>query len=95
MLSKRQIRWLEFLSEFDFNIQHIPSISNTAADVLSRYPFTQVNEILTVEIDPKVIRRIKEAYKNDSFFAPILWDPNHYFQYYEFSSDGLLYTKAG
>ena len=95
MLSKRQLRWIEFLSEFDFDIRHIPGVSNTAADALSRYPFAQVNEVLTVEISPKVIQRIKEAYKDDPFFAPILQNPNHYTKFYEPPADGLLFTKTG
>ena len=95
-LSKRQLRWIKFLSEFDFDIKHIPRVSNTAADALSRYPFAQVNEVLTVEISPAMIRRIKEAYQNDAFFTPILHHPNHYAQFYEpLTPDGLLYTKTG
>ena len=78
MLSKRQLRWLDFLANFDFDIRHIPGISNTAADALSRYPFAQVNEVLTVEIDPKIISRIKEAYKDDKFFGQIVRNPGHY-----------------
>jgi hypothetical protein len=66
MLSKRL---LDFLSDFDFDITHIPGVSNTAADALSRYLFAQFNEVLTIEVDPKVTSRIKEAYKDDSFFS--------------------------
>ena len=95
MLSKRQLRWLDFLSQFDFDIRHIPGITNTAADALSRYSFAQVNEVLTIEVDPRLIQRIKETYKDDSFFASILNNPGHYAQYYEFFNKGLLYTKAG
>ena len=94
-LSKRQLRWLDFLANFDFDITHIPGISNTAADALSRYPFAQLNVILTVQIDPEVIERIKEAYKDDSFFAPILQNPHHYSSAYELTEEGLLYTKSG
>lgn len=94
-LSKRQLRWMEFLSEFDFDIKHIPGVTNTAADALSRYPFAQVNEVLTVEIDLKVIRKIKEAYKDDSFFSPVLQNLSHYSKFYELMPEGLLYTKAG
>ena len=94
MLSKRQLRWLEFLSDFDFDIWHLPSVMNTAVDALFRYPFAQANEVLTIEIDPKVIRWIKEAYKNDHFFAPILHDSNHYAKFYKVTLDRLLYTKT-
>ena len=94
MLSKRQLRWLDLLSEFDFDIQHIPSITNTAADALSWYPFAQVNEVLIIEVDSKVLQKIKETYKDDPFFAPILCNSSHYAPYYEFSNEGLLYTKT-
>ena len=95
MLSRRQLRWLDFLANFDFDITHIPGITNTAADALSRYPFAQVNEVLAVEVDPRVINKIKEAYKDDPFFKPIIDDPTQYDTAYELTEDGLLYTKSG
>jgi RNase H-like domain found in reverse transcriptase/Reverse transcriptase (RNA-dependent DNA polymerase)/Retroviral aspartyl protease len=35
-LSLRQARWLEVLSDFDFEIIHIPGVTNTVLDALSR-----------------------------------------------------------
>lgn len=35
-LSQRQMRWLQVLNEFDFNIEYIPGIDNVLADSLSR-----------------------------------------------------------
>src|ERR1700729_3559923 len=35
-LSPRQARWLEVLSDFDFDIIHIPGVTNTVPDALSR-----------------------------------------------------------
>ncbi|KEP44919.1 putative Pol polyprotein/retrotransposon, partial [Rhizoctonia solani 123E] len=35
-LSRRQVRWLEYLSRFDFDIEYIPGASNEIADALSR-----------------------------------------------------------
>src|SRR5216117_3568623 len=40
-LSPRQIRWNETLTRFDAQIRHIPGISNSAADALSRYLYVQ------------------------------------------------------
>jgi hypothetical protein len=40
-LSPRQIRWNEVLAQFDIDIKYIPGITNTAADILSRYPYIQ------------------------------------------------------
>jgi transposase InsO family protein len=36
-LSRRQTRWIDYLSRFDFAIQHIPGSENRVADCLSRY----------------------------------------------------------
>ena len=35
-LNARQSRWLEFLSEYDFDIKHIKGKENKVADALSR-----------------------------------------------------------
>lgn len=37
-LSRRQARWLEFLSQFDFDIKYIKGSDNIHADILSRVP---------------------------------------------------------
>jgi hypothetical protein len=37
-LSRRQLRWQEFLSQYDFAIVYIPGDDNTVADALSRVP---------------------------------------------------------
>src|SRR6267154_1933885 len=36
-LSNRQMRWMEYLSRFDFDIQYVKGIRNKVADSLSRY----------------------------------------------------------
>ena len=35
-LNARKVRWLEFIREFDFEIEHIKGKENTVADALSR-----------------------------------------------------------
>ena len=35
-ITPRQARWMEFLEEFDFELEHIPGSTNTVADLLSR-----------------------------------------------------------
>ena len=35
-INSRQVRWLEFLQDFDYQLEHIPGSSNTIADLLSR-----------------------------------------------------------
>jgi hypothetical protein len=37
-VSRRNARWLEFLSQFDFRIEHIKGRENIVADALSRIP---------------------------------------------------------
>ena len=37
-LSRREARWLEFLQEFDFDVQIVPGVKNRVADALSRNP---------------------------------------------------------
>src|ERR1700758_4348747 len=32
----RQARWIEFLQDFDYTLEHIPGMTNTVADLLSR-----------------------------------------------------------
>lgn len=39
-LSSRQVRWVEFLQQFDFTIQYKPGRTNTVADALSRLSLT-------------------------------------------------------
>ena len=99
-LSKRQIRWLDFLCDFDFDIKHIPGVTNTAADALSRYPYAQnqqppepaeeVNAIVTIEIDPSIKQKIQKGYEDDTFFVPIKEHPEQ-FPRYEIR-DGLIYV---
>ena len=37
-MSRRNARWLEFLSQFEFTIEHIKGRENIFADALSRIP---------------------------------------------------------
>jgi hypothetical protein len=36
--STRVARWLDFLAQYDFEIQYVKGKDNSAADALSRYP---------------------------------------------------------
>jgi hypothetical protein len=101
-LSPRQVRWNETLTRFDTDICHIPGISNSAADALSRYPYAQAHELTSnydpisayidatsiVEFDEVILASVRDHYKNDTFFGPVTLHPERY-PLYEFK-DGLI-----
>jgi hypothetical protein len=96
-LSKRQIRWLDFLSNFDFDIKYIPGITNKAADALSRYPHAQISQTnaLTMSTsDPKIREDIRKSYYQDNFFKPIIENPEQY-PLYTVRENGLIYLHDG
>ena len=83
-LSARQIRWNETLSRFDTDIHHIPGVSNSAADTLSRYPYVQgpgddeVQAISMVEFDTDILDSVKASYNDDKRFGPVISNPEQY-----------------
>jgi hypothetical protein len=63
-LNARQIRWLEFLREYDFDIKHIKGKENKVADALSR----KVHELHATTISmyqTDIKRKIMEAANAD------------------------------
>ena len=83
-LSPSQIRWNKTLTRFDAQIQHIPGISNSAADALSHYLYVQSQEgreatisaISIVGFNPDIVKEVHLSYPDDSVFAPIIKNPN-------------------
>lgn len=49
--STRVARWLDYLSQYDFEIQYIKGKDNSAADALSRYPEIHHLKILEKQLD--------------------------------------------
>jgi len=104
-LSLRQIRWNEFLTRFDTDIHHIPGVANSAADALSRYSYVQQDQknplkqndeeelnlyaLTVIEIDNAIYDAIRETYKEDSLFGPVIKNPEQYPMYAV--NDGLIY----
>ena len=66
-LSKKQMRWVNFLSQFYFHIAHVPRKQNVVADALSRRP--QVNAITIAH--HRDLTLMVEEYQNDDDFATI------------------------
>lgn len=81
-LSQQQARWMEYLSQYEYTITYINSDHNTMADALSRLPDTigdlpedvDIAAVLSIESNPKLIRRVKQGYHMDSWCKGILQD---------------------
>ena len=94
-LSPRQIRWNERLSRFDTDIHHIPGISNSAADALSRYPYVQNENVFTtttVQFNDQVLESVKSHYDEDKFFGAIIREPEQFPLYT--IDDGLIFFEG-
>ena len=79
-LSRRQARWQELLSQYDFMIEYIKGEDNTVADALSRFPMPEhlsmlVAATLTVTTDAQLLRQIKEGYKTDVYAKKMIERP--------------------
>ena len=62
-LNARQARWLAFLSEYDFEIQHIKGKANKVVDALSRNArlnFIAVINTYTIYLDEQLKERIEQ-----------------------------------
>jgi len=99
-LSKRQIRWLEHLADFDYEIVYAPGKTNTVADKLSRrsdhresaakedQPYLAVLTTAELKVGVELLEEIRRAYANDPECAAALAKPNE--SYYNVRN-GLLY----
>ena len=68
-LNARQARWLDFLSDYDFEIQHIKGKENKVADALSRNAslnFATAISTYTTDLDEQLKEEIEqdENYQN-------------------------------
>lgn len=68
-LSRRQARWMEFMSRFDFTIEYRPGKDNVVADALSRRADHRVNAI--THATDTLHRDIVAAYARDPLFKDV------------------------
>jgi hypothetical protein len=90
-LSRRQLRWQEFMSQYDMTITYIQGEDNTVADALSRVPdgaylgetldtdmgskTPGIHAILSITTDPTVLRMIQDGYEVDEFCQKLIKAP--------------------
>ena len=83
-LSRRQARWLEFLSQYDVTIHYIPGDRNNAADALSRLPETGLPALASLvgatlqkrihscfHLEDTLLEEIRNGYKTDPFVTKL------------------------
>jgi hypothetical protein len=67
-LNSRQIRWLEFLNEYDFDIKHVKGKDNKVVDAVNK----RVHEMHVISIsmyENDLKGRILEATKSDQHYV--------------------------
>jgi hypothetical protein len=103
-LSPRQVRWSEFLQQFDYTLDYKPGKLNVAADALSRRedlnialprPTTAALQLQaisesTLSFSPDLASQIKTAYQTDAATRSILADPRSHSSHHRIQ-DGLIY----
>jgi hypothetical protein len=81
-LSRQQLRWQEYLSQYDISMVYIRGEDNTVADTLSRLPpdsfddektaSRTVSAVLKIHSDDVVLAEIKKGYGEDAFCRKIM-----------------------
>lgn len=90
-LSARQVRWSEFLQQFDYEITYRPGKENVVADALSRRPdhkLSAVRESVPI-IDDTILDDIRRAYQSDRVAKQILEKGSTEYNV----KDGMIYHK--
>jgi len=92
-LSCRQLRWSEFLSQYDYDLHYIKGEENTVADALSRLPDEDPEPtaapVVKIKTDWSVIKAIIEGYSEDPWCSRLKENPEKTLGVEE--KDGLLF----
>lgn len=93
-LSRRQMRWQEFLAQYDFDTEYVKGEDNSVADALSRRghnvsPPNLAAVVLEITADANLLERIRAGYPTDPFCAKLLSNPQANLG--ASITDGLLY----
>jgi Integrase zinc binding domain/Integrase core domain/RNase H-like domain found in reverse transcriptase len=72
-LSRRQARWNEYLSRFNFKIHYRPGKTNVVADALSRNTTEEEEANSLSEVTNNLIALIREGYKDDPAATEIIY----------------------
>lgn len=102
----RIARWLDTLAEYDFTIEHISGVTNTAADALSRVQVSALAATPLLE-DEETLQSIKINLPEDPYFGEIystLQNPNedamipkhirHHIRHYRLVDELLYFTTT-
>jgi hypothetical protein len=96
-LNARKMRWMEFLSEYDFDIEHIKGKENKVADALSRKVHIMHATIISMHQSDlkRSILDVVVTYQHYLQVKEILHQENvqHKIKEYEMKEDGLLMHK--
>ena len=70
-LNARKAKWLSFLSEYHFELNHIKGKENKIADALSRRAH-MLYEVTLIQIDSDLHDRIRTINEFDCFYVEVL-----------------------
>ncbi|RDB22362.1 hypothetical protein Hypma_010546 [Hypsizygus marmoreus] len=81
-LSRRQARWMEYLSQYEYTIHYIAGELNTIVDALSRLPDSVdsmnspslIAPVFEISSDPSIVANIKKGYTSDPWCKTLISD---------------------